>query len=165
MACGRMAAVVVFATAALLVTSAGPASAQDLPAGPGRDILQTRCTTCHETDIIAGQRLSAAGWGRSVDKMVGWGAAVAPAEREPLVAYLAAHFRPTPVVAHQTASGGEAVYRSACLTCHETDLIDQQRLSPAGWGREVDKMIGWGAQVPDADKAALVSYLVERTTK
>jgi hypothetical protein len=35
-------------------------------------------------------------------------------------------------------------------------------LSRAGWIREVEKMMRWGADVPAADKDALVSYLAAR---
>src|SRR5437016_5124816 len=54
--------------------------------------------------------------------------------------------------------GVEAV-RDKCLICHEADLIIQQRLNRAAWGREVDKMIRWGAKVSEAEKEALVDYL------
>jgi hypothetical protein len=59
-------------------------------------------------------------------------------------------------------AGTEAVYKRACLTCHEDDLIEQQRLTKIGWTREVDKMIRWGAVVPEAEKDALVDYLAAR---
>jgi len=51
------------------------------------------------------------------------------------------------------------ILRARCLGCHAVDLIRQQRLSSAGWEREVEKMISWGAAVEDGDKRALVDYL------
>lgn len=54
---------------------------------------------------------------------------------------------------------GSEVARAACLTCHGADLIAQQRLGPAGWDREVEKMIGWGAAVEGPQREALVEYL------
>jgi hypothetical protein len=44
-------------------------------------------------------------------------------------------------------------------SCHGPSLIAQQRLNRAGWIREVDKMIAWGAQVPPGEKDALINYL------
>jgi cytochrome c5 len=147
------------ATLALTSMSA----AQDLPAGPGRDIVTTRCLSCHQTDLITQQRLSRAAWGRSVDKMVRWGAVVEAAERDPLLDYLAARFAPVPAASHIVATAGsEATYKRACLVCHEDDLIESQRLSRDGWTRSVDKMIRWGAVVAAADKDALVDYLAAR---
>lgn len=99
--------------------------------------------------------------------MVRWGARVTDAEKAPLVAYLAAHFgvRPAAVVTAATAAGtsasaaGEAVFTRSCLTCHGRDLTEGQRLTTTGWTREVEKMMRWGAQVDEADKAALVAWL------
>ena len=138
-------------------------TAQDLPPGAGRDTVTTRCLSCHESDLIVQQRLSRAGWGREIDKMVRWGATVPPAERDPMLDYLTAHFAPTPAASHLVATAAtEAIYKRACLSCHEDDLIESQRLSRAGWIREVDKMIRWGADVSPADKDALVDYLAAR---
>jgi hypothetical protein len=138
-------------------------TAQDLPAGPGRDAVVKRCVTCHEADLITQQRLSRAGWARSLDKMIRWGATVEPDERDAMLDYLAAHFAPMPVASHIVATAQhEAIYKRACLTCHEDDLIESQRLSRAGWVRTVDKMIRWGANVPDAEKDGLIDYLAAR---
>jgi mono/diheme cytochrome c family protein len=146
-----------------VILLAAPLPAQDLPPGQGREPVVTRCVTCHEADLITQQRLSRAGWGRELDKMIRWGAVVEPAEREPMLDYLSAHFAPKPVPSHIVATAGtEAVYKRACLTCHEDDLIEQQRLTKIGWTREVDKMIRWGAVVPEAEKDALVDYLAAR---
>lgn len=154
---------VVSALALLSVCSAGSVGAQELPAGPGRDVLVARCVSCHESDLISSQRLSRAGWGRSLDKMVRWGAIVDATDREPLLDYLAAHFAPTPAASHLVATAPtEIVYKRACLACHEPDLIESQRLTRAGWVRSVDKMIRWGAVVPAADKEALIDYLAAR---
>lgn len=152
--------VAAIAVAALLPAIA---AAQELPPGPGRELVTKRCLTCHDADLISQQRLSRTGWGRSLDKMMRWGAVVEPAERDPMLDYLAAHFAAKPVSAHIVATAGsEALYKGACLTCHEDDLIRSQRLSRAGWSRTVEKMIRWGATVPAEDKDALVDYLAAR---
>jgi mono/diheme cytochrome c family protein len=159
---GRVAAVL---TVCLWPAGLTTAVAQDaLPAGAGAEIVRARCLSCHGADLITSQRLSDAGWGREIDKMVRWGARVDEAERPPLQAYLARHFTPAPppVPAQAAATNGEATFTRACLTCHGRDLTEQQRLTPAGWTREVEKMMRWGAQVSEAEKAALVQYLASR---
>ena len=103
----------------LAVMACVEVSAQELPPGPGRDEVTRRCVTCHETDLIAQQRLSPPGWGREVDKMTRWGAAVEAAEREAMVAYLARHFAPTAVAGEPAAVEAEGTYKRACLVCHE----------------------------------------------
>jgi cytochrome c5 len=136
---------------------------QELPQGPGRDVVAKRCIVCHEADLITQQRLTRTGWGRSVDKMVRWGAIVEPDERDPMLDYLAAHFAAQRAASHIVATAQhEAIYKRACLTCHEADLVTSQRLTRAGWGRTVDKMIRWGAVVPEAEKEGLVDYLSAR---
>jgi DMSO/TMAO reductase YedYZ molybdopterin-dependent catalytic subunit len=54
---------------------------------------------------------------------------------------------------------GKQVLDTRCLACHDMSLIGQQRLTVPGWTREVDKMIGWGAGVTDAEKQSLIEYL------
>lgn len=141
------------------------AATQDspLPGGDAARVVRARCLSCHGADLIASQRLGEAAWGREIDKMVRWGANVPDAERPALLAYLSRHFAPAPAASHgSTEAEGEAVFKRACLACHGADLSAQQRLSPAGWTREVEKMMRWGAQVSEAEKAALVGYLAAR---
>ena len=49
--------------------------------------------------------------------------------------------------------------RTACTSCHDTRIILQQRLTKTAWGKEVDKMMKWGAIVDPADRDGLVDYL------
>ena len=53
----------------------------------------------------------------------------------------------------------QAKVRTACLECHDSSIIVQQRLSKAAWGKEVDKMIKWGAVVDAADRDSFIDYL------
>ncbi len=70
--------------------------------------------------------------------------------------------RPTPSHDTSAVAAGEAVFKEACRVCHNDDLSEQQRLTAAGWGREVDKMVRWGAKVTADEKPALVAYLTSR---
>lgn len=148
--------------ALLLLIATATSTAQQLPAGAGLDVMNKRCVSCHEADIISSQKLSLTGWTRSVDKMVRWGATITPEEREVLQPYLAQHFAPRPVAAHSATDTGAATYRRVCLACHEADIIEQQKLTPTGWTRSVEKMMRWGAAVSDAEKQPLVDYLASR---
>ena len=56
---------------------------------------------------------------------------------------------------------GKAIADSACLACHSTDLVRQQRLTEKQWTASVTKMVGWGADVPESRRAALIAYLVK----
>jgi len=47
----------------------------------------------------------------------------------------------------------------ACLVCHDSRIIVQQRLSKAAWTKEVDKMTKWGAAVDAQDREPMIEYL------
>ncbi len=57
----------------------------------------------------------------------------------------------------QANEAGRKAEQTACVACHSLRLIDSQRLSAAAWGKEMDKMVGWGATVPD--RQILLDYL------
>lgn len=57
----------------------------------------------------------------------------------------------------ETVQPGRRLEQSSCTPCHSTRLVDSQRLSASTWAKEVDKMIGWGAVVPE--RQALIDYL------
>ena len=84
-------ALVVFA-ALLLV--AGPASAQQttLPDGPGKEILEKQCSTCHTLEVIVAQRNDAAEWKRLVLNMIDRGAEISEEQVPVITEYLAANW-------------------------------------------------------------------------
>jgi cytochrome c5 len=63
---------------------------------------------------------------------------------------------PAPAAANPTPS---AQFKATCHACHEEDIIQQQRLTRAQWGREIDKMMRWGAQVKPDDRETFLDYL------
>jgi hypothetical protein len=44
-----------------------------------------------------------------------------------------------------------------CVACHGLRFIHSQRLSKTAWGKELDKMAGWGAEIKD--RQLLLDYL------
>jgi hypothetical protein len=52
---------------------------------------------------------------------------------------------------------GKAQTEAACYACHASDLLVQQRLTEKQWTATVEKMIRWGATVPEKD--VVVQYL------
>jgi competence ComEA-like helix-hairpin-helix protein len=76
----------------LLVTL--PAMAQDLPAGPGKEILQKACTECHTLDAIPNLKYTKEKWQTLVYSMVDMGAELSAAQIEVVVDYLGKNFGP-----------------------------------------------------------------------
>src|SRR3954468_18852089 len=80
---------------AALLARLGPmeaASNDSLPPGRVHDLLVTTCIRCHASTLITQQRKTPAEWGKTVEKMVGWGAVLADSDRLALVAALAERF-------------------------------------------------------------------------
>jgi hypothetical protein len=64
----------------------------ELPAGAVQSKVKTACMECHDAGIIVQQRLGKAGWTKEVDKMMKWGALVAPGDRDAFIEYLSTSF-------------------------------------------------------------------------
>src|SRR5262250_281190 len=105
------------------------AARQDLPEGKGAELARDKCLNCHEADVIVAQRLSRQGWTREVEKMIRWGAVVSDPEKEVLVDYFAARFKPgskpRSAASAPAASDerGKRILEEKCLLCHESDVI------------------------------------------
>lgn len=157
-----VAVLVVVGVFALAASSRAQAPA--LPQSAGREVASSKCLGCHGADLIVSQRLAQGGWDREITKMERWGARLTPEERGALLGYLVREFGVRPAASHdpQLVAAGEAVHKEACRTCHDDGVVEQQRLDAAGWGREVDKMVRWGAKVSADEKPALVTFLTSR---
>ncbi|HEX8616249.1 MAG TPA: hypothetical protein VF911_01575 [Thermoanaerobaculia bacterium] len=59
------------------------------------------------------------------------------------------------------AGKGRTETEAACYACHSADILVQQRLTTKQWTATVEKMIRWGATVPDAEKSVVIEYLAK----
>lgn len=81
----------------------GLAFAQDTQQ-PGRGEEQRACVPCHSLRLVESQRLSAAAWGKELDKMERWGAVIR--DRQALLDYLSQEYPDTkPVPTPERSSG------------------------------------------------------------
>ncbi len=72
-----------------LTAAASEADAQPEPEG-----YKAACFACHDDHMMRQQQLTRAQWDREVTKMTGWGATVRPEQRELLLDYLSARYKP-----------------------------------------------------------------------
>src|ERR1700722_6413587 len=72
---------------------AAPASAyaQDLPPGPGGDVVARVCSGCHGLDQVTSERHNADGWNDVVNAIVGNGATATDAEPNQIVTHLSTY--------------------------------------------------------------------------
>jgi virginiamycin B lyase len=76
--------------AVMMFFSVAQAGAQQFPAGPGKEIFETKCSVCHGPEqVLAGGGRSAEEWKDVVQQMVDLGAEVPADQAQTLVAYLA----------------------------------------------------------------------------
>ena len=55
----------------------------------------------------------------------------------------------------------QAKVKAACTQCHNTSRITEQHLTRQEWFAQFEKMEGLGAVIPDADRDAMLNYLVK----
>ena len=73
------------------------ASAEQLPDGAGKDIVEKQCSTCHTLEVIVSQHNDAKEWRRLVMEMIDRGAEITDDQIPVLVDYLATNWsKPAP---------------------------------------------------------------------
>ena len=55
----------------------------------------------------------------------------------------------------------QAKVKAACTQCHAASRITKQHKTRQEWNDQLDKMIGLGANVPDSERNAFLSYLTK----
>ena len=88
---------------ACAVFLASAASAQGLPAGEGKEVVEKLCGVCHAAEAVLKYRTSRAEWSATVDDMLSRGAEGTPDEFQTVLRYLAKYRGPTIYVNSATA--------------------------------------------------------------
>ena len=73
-----------------------PALAAELPEGPNRALVASRCTECHDLQMVfdaAG--ISREDWSGALEEMTSYGMKVTPDERAQILEYLATYLGPS----------------------------------------------------------------------
>jgi hypothetical protein len=53
----------------------------------------------------------------------------------------------------------QAKVKAACSQCHTASRITEQHMRREEWSKELEKMEGLGAAIPDADRKGILNYL------
>jgi cytochrome c5 len=145
----RIAAIVLMAA----VASATLRSQETSKPERGEEIVNTACTTCHDTRAVDTQALDEAAWTKQVKTMIEKGAEVKPADVPVVVDYLTRYHGPLP------DGPGKEVVLTVCTQCHDLQRVRRERLSAEGWSEILLAMLNEGAPLTDKDFAAVLRYL------
>ena len=69
-----------------------PAKPVALPDGHGKELVETRCSLCHDLERVATVKRDKQDWPVIVADMVAWGATATPEEAKTIADYLSANF-------------------------------------------------------------------------
>ena len=64
----------------------------ELPGGPGKEIYEQACSSCHDASPVFQQQHDLAGWRREVEKMERLGTSISSGDKQVLIEYLARNF-------------------------------------------------------------------------
>ena len=67
---------------------------------------------------------------------------------------------PEPTVAPAEPSA-EVLLEERCAECHGLDRVERAQKSGEEWATTVDRMVGYGAELSQAERTVLLDYLVE----
>lgn len=153
----------VVSTVVVVAALAGPLllAAQQLPEGPGKAIVVSKCDGCHGLDTTVTQKLDREGWESVITRMIERGTDLSDTEQKTVVDYLAIHFGPekkpqSDPAADQTA---RRYVEGICASCHNSDLIVSHRAAKTEWLDIVKEMNDRGAGLSEADVELLADYL------
>jgi len=155
----------------LFLISVTPVFAQDLPDGPGKDIVVKACTSCHDADNFTGKKHTKDEWKSVVDTMIGYGAEITDEQTEVITSYLAKNYGKEAAPPAAAAQGGlpdgpgKDVVVKACTSCHDADNFTGKKHTKDEWKAVVDTMIGYGAEITDEQAEIITTYLAKNYGK
>jgi mono/diheme cytochrome c family protein len=148
--------------AAIALAILAPAlTAQDLPAGKGRETFKSICTSCHDAETTTNLRNTRSGWTEVIATMKNNGADGTEAQFTEILDYLTVNFgkkedgsakkagpsastgapnlerAAAPVVLHPVPweknrlKIGQAIYRENCVVCHAVEADSSKKLGPS----------------------------------
>jgi len=125
------------------------------PQDPGQVILNRACTVCHMLTEITKFKgyYSRDQWADVVRTMRADGAQVKDEEATLLVDYIFKTY------GRVDPPAGQKIFEESCAECHDLETTSNLKLRKADWQGLVNRMIGKGASVEEAQIPALVDYL------
>jgi mono/diheme cytochrome c family protein len=117
---------------------AGAADRIELPQGPNRDLVYSRCRTCHDLQyVVESAGITSDNWEALIEDMGQYGLRIPADERQKIVQYLVTYLGaggpkaapPSQQVA-QTPADGKAVFARQCSACHQAEGTGMAKTFP-----------------------------------
>src|SRR5262249_23738212 len=133
------------------------------------DLMQARCSKCHNLDRVVGARKDAEGWRKTLDRMRAMPASgISEADSQTIFRYLASHNRPKGCERAGKMSVARGLVDQRCARCHSLDRVYKTIQTPDQWREIVARMVGYaagsaGALQPGEDRQ-IIDYLASAQT-
>jgi ferredoxin-NADP reductase len=133
------------------------------------DLMQKRCSKCHNLDRVVGARKDAHGWGATVERMQAMtGAGISKPEAQTIVAFLSSQNRPQGSQSMAKMEVARALVDQRCGRCHGLDRVYKAVQTPAEWRETVARMVGYAAgstgELQPGEDRQIVDYLADTQT-
>jgi ferredoxin-NADP reductase len=110
------------------------------------DLMQRRCSKCHNLDRVVGARKDAQGWVATVNRMQAMtGAGISDPEARTIISYLASQNQPKGPDTTVRMEVARALVDQRCGRCHSLDRVYKTVETPAEWREIVTRMVGYAA--------------------
>lgn len=128
------------------------------------DLMQKRCSKCHNLDRVVGARKDARGWLATVNRMRTMpGADISETDAQMIVGYLAAQSPSRDSGTGAQMEVARALVDQRCARCHTLDRVYKTVQAPDKWRETVTRMVQYaagsaGAFEPGEDEQ-IIAYL------
>ncbi len=143
------------------LASGEPSEAPAVDAVAAADLVDARCTTCHDLTGIEPGLYTADEWRETVSRMMGYGLVLSEEEFETIVNYLGAAPEAdaeseAPAV---DAAAAADLINTRCTTCHDLTGIEPGFYTADEWRETVSRMMGYGVVLSEEEFETIVDYL------
>ena len=126
------------------------------------DLMQRRCSKCHNLDRVVGARKDAQGWVDTVNRMRAMtGAGMSDTEARTIISYLASQNQPKGSETAVRMEVARALVDQRCGRCHSLDRVYKAVETPAEWRETVTRMVGYAAGSTGAIQAGEDQRIIE----
>ena len=151
--------------------SVDPAHASPVPVdmNAASDLMQKRCSKCHNLDRVVGAKKDSPGWVATVDRMRQMPSAeISEADAQMILAFLTSQTRANGNEDAAKAQVARALVDQRCGRCHSLDRVYKAVETPDQWREIVTRMVGYaagsaGALQPGEDRQ-IIDYLSKTQT-